>query len=352
MSDYFESGFTVRERSWHGKETVHDDYPKDWAQAREWAGLTWEPVEVPIAAVDFEALTKAQTLASTLKEGHLLRPADLEVLRKGLEASQRLDDFKGVARNDTNKMLTVRTGAYQIINHEAMGEIVEAILQQPNVKYDTAGSVREGKQVWALVYLDEPITIPGDNSITLPYLAITNTHDGTGSCKANSTTVKIVCANTFAASEVEGERNGTIFTFPHKGSWRDRIDEARETITGLRRDFNAYVETAGELLKVRVNESQKELFVTQFIPAPPESMISDRVLGNVETARATLRTILASPTSDGIGDTAWGLVQAAGEYLDHYRQVRTMDGHYTRQLLRPEPLKHRAINLVREVVNA
>jgi phage/plasmid-like protein (TIGR03299 family) len=321
MSDYFESGFTVREPAWHGKGKVADRYPKDWNEAREWAGLTWDPVEVPV-------FTKSEA-------GEFVP----------------LDGFKGVARSDTGKMLTVRTGAYQIIDHAAMGEIVEAILEQPNVKYETAGVVREGKAVWALAFLDEPVTIPGDNSITLPYLAITNTHDGTGSCRANSTSVKIVCANTFAASEVEGERNGTIFTFPHKGSWKDRVDDARQTITGLRRDFNLYVETAKELLAVRVTPEQSERFIREFIPAPPEGLVTDRVMNNVEQARAAVRTILASPTSDGIGDTAWGLVQAAGEYLDHYRAFRTMDSHYTRQLLRPEPLKTKAIGIVREVVS-
>jgi phage/plasmid-like protein (TIGR03299 family) len=319
MSDYFESGFSVREPMWHGKGKVADRYPKDWNEAREWAGLQWEPEEVP--------LVRADTL-------------------------QPIDGFKGIARNDTHQMLAVRTGDYQIISHQSMGEIVEAILEQPNVLYETAGVVRNGKSVWCLVRLDEPITIPGDNSVTLPLLAITNTHDGTGSCKANSTTIKIVCANTFAASEAEGARNGTVFSFPHKGDWHDRIEEARETIRGLRRDTAAYVEFATELLKVRVTAKQKELFVTQFIPAPPETMISDRVMNNVNQARDIVRTILASPTSDGIGDTAWGLVQAAGEYLDHYRQSRTMDGYYSRQLLRPEPLKTRAISIVRDVVNA
>ena len=322
MSDYFESGFSVREPMWHRKGDVKDRYPKDWDEAREWAGLQWDPVEVPVFVQDSAG------------------------------AYVPLSNFKGVARSDTAEMLTVRTGDFQIIDHAAMGQIMEAILEQPGVKYETAGSVHGGKGVWALAYLDEPITIPGDNSITLPYLAVTNRHDGTGSCAANSTTVKIVCANTFAASELEGERNGTIFRFRHTGDWHDRIDEARATITGLRKDFNRYAEVAAELLAVRVTPAQKELFVTQFVPSPPETLISDRVVGNVEKARAAVRTILASPTEDGIGDTAWGLVQAAGEYLDHYRAYRTLDSAYTRQLLRPEPMKSKAIRLVREVVLA
>jgi phage/plasmid-like protein (TIGR03299 family) len=322
MSDYFESGFTVREPAWHGKGKVADRYPADWDEAREWAGLTWEPELQPVYGRDDDG-TYAE-----------------------------LADFRRVVRSDTHATLAVRSDSYTLIDHKAMGEIVEAILEQPNVKYETAGSVHGGKKVWALAYLDEPVTIPGDNSVTLPFLSLTNHHDGTGGCRAASTSVKIVCANTFSAAESEGERNNTIFTFRHSANWRDRVEEARDVIRGVRADFDRYVKTAEELLGVAVTPTQKEVFVTRFIPAPPDGLVSDRVMRNVEEARTAVRTILASPTSDGIGDTAWGLVQAAGEYLDHYRRYRSMDSYFQRQLLRPEPLKTKAISLVREVVTA
>ena len=42
-----------------------------------------------------------------------------------------------------------------------MGEIVEAVLAQPNVKWETAGVLDGGRSVWCLALLDEPITLPG-----------------------------------------------------------------------------------------------------------------------------------------------------------------------------------------------
>ena len=52
-----------------------------------------------------------------------------------------------------------------------MGEIVEAVLAQPNVKWETAGVLDRVRSVWCLALLDEPIRLPGDASPTLPYLA-------------------------------------------------------------------------------------------------------------------------------------------------------------------------------------
>ena len=48
MADYFESGFCVRQPSWHGKENLLDEFPEDWAAARIEAGLTWEPTTAPV----------------------------------------------------------------------------------------------------------------------------------------------------------------------------------------------------------------------------------------------------------------------------------------------------------------
>lgn len=318
MSDYFESGFSVREPMWHGKGEIKDRHPKDWDEAREWAGLTWEPEESEI----YE------------RRGKLYVP---------------IKGWKRIARNDNGATLTVRTHKYTLITHKMMGEIMEALLEQPNVKYETAGSVHDGKKVWALVYLDEPIQLPGDPSLTLPFLTLLNHHDGSGGCAATPTNVRVCCANTFSAAEQQGERQGSIFNFAHTPGVMDRIEEARETILGLRKSIDEYKAVAESLLGIQFTPAMSEQFIREFIPNPPEGLVSDRVMNNVEKARDLIRTILAGPTSDGIGDTAWGHVQAAGEYLDHYRQARTLDSAYTRSLLRPERLKSKAVTLAREI---
>jgi Domain of unknown function (DUF932) len=99
-------------------------------------------------------------------------------------------------------------------------------------------------------------------------------------------------------------------------------------------------------------DTERELFVTQFVPMSPEGVISDRVVDNVEEARKQIRAILDGKTCEGIAPHVYGLVQAAGEYLDHVRRYRSRDTHLTRTLLKPEPLKAKAIQLAREVVDA
>jgi phage/plasmid-like protein (TIGR03299 family) len=159
----------------------------------------------------------------------------------------------------------------------------------------------------------------------------------------------VVCANTFKAAELEGDRTGAFYSFRHTNNWRNRVNDAKEAIQGARADMAHYCELAEELLKIVITPIQRERFITEFIPAPPEALISDRVSNNIEKARETVRTILASDTTANVAHTGYGLVQAAGEYLDHVRGYRNRETYLNRTLLKPEPLKHKALTLVREI---
>jgi phage/plasmid-like protein (TIGR03299 family) len=322
-----ESMFSVREMPWHQEGTVLDDYPGDWDQARKLSGLDWDPITTEVyALVDLNA--------------------------DGSPRYEPIQGWKCIARSDNGTVLSLNRDTYTVISHGEMGEIVEAVLAQTNVKWETAGVLDGGRAVWCLALLDEPITLPGDISATYPYLAITNRHDGTGSCALRATAVRIVCANTFRATELEGERTGATFSFIHKSSWRNRIEEARQAVTGARNEMRRYTELAQQLLGISITSRQRELFVTEFIPMPPQGLVTDRVARNVEEARNALRLLFQSTTNEQIAGTAYGLVQAAGEYLDHVRTARSWETRLNRTLIRPEPLKHRALSLVREITTA
>jgi phage/plasmid-like protein (TIGR03299 family) len=299
--------------------------PDTWAEARTLARLDWDPVTTPVYAVD-------------------------GINPDGTAHYEPIEGWKTITRSDTGAVLSISKDSYTVIDHGEMGEIIEAVLAQPNVRWETAGVLDGGRAVWCLALLDEPITLPGDDSPVLPYLAITNRHDGTAACALRATAVRIVCANTFRAAELEGERTGTTFSFVHKSGWRNRIEEARKAVTGARAEMARYAELASELLVIPVSPAQRELFITEFIPKPPEGLITDRVARNVDEARAALRMIFESKTTEQVAHTAYGLVQAAGEYLDHVRTARSWETRLNRTLIRPEPLKHRALSLVRDII--
>lgn len=339
MSASVEQMFSVRQPVWwqgtsedHGQARILADYPQTWDEARKEAGLDWEPIDAPVYTLDgMDAAT-------------------------GQPIYREIPGHKQIARSDNGATLAITAQSYPIIGHGEFGEIFSAILEvdPDHLKAETGGVLEGGRKVWMLIRLDEPITVAGDGSMVMPYLALTARHDAKGGVVLRATAVRIVCANTFRFAELEGERTGATFSFIHRGNWREHKDEAREAIRGVRREIRDYVAYMENLTGVSISQAQEELFITEFVPTPPDGIITDRVARNVEEARNAIRGILASETVEGSGlrYTAAGLVQAAGEYLDHARDAQSWETKVKRTLIRPEPLKRKAAKLALEVAAA
>jgi len=347
--------FSVRETPWHRQGHVLDDYPQTFEEARKLAGLDWDPIAVPV----YQGLDKdrlRERIVEALREERPLEQVD--ALLAACDQSLITDkEFRRIARSDdVPKSLSYQRDSYNIIPNSVFGEIIDSITGAApgKIRLETGGCLSGGRQVWILARLDEPIEFKGDKSLTFPHLGITSRNDGKASCAARLTTVRIVCWNTFSAAEAEGERTGAVYSFSHRGNWRDRIGEAREALMFARREAAEYVETMTELLGIKVTSVQEQLFLQAFIPSPPEGVISDRVAKNIDEARAAVAGFLNSPTVEGAGvrGTAYGLVQAAGEYLDHARRANSWETKMGRSILRQEPLKAKAAQLARQAALA
>lgn len=334
MPAYFDTGFSVRQPMWHGQGAVLDDYPTDWADARIKAGLTWEPQAVALPElVDPFNLPEADA-----ETGEMLA-------RVRIDQSQ-----KRIVRDDTNASLGIVGSDFTLVSHAAMGEIMESILGQSGVKFETAGACKGGAQVWALAYLDEPYTVAGDDTETLPFLALLNSHDGTGACKIVPTQVRVVCWNTYQAASMQGERTGQQFTFRHSKNVMERIEQAKQALAGVRLEAAEWSELAAELFGMPANDVVFRHFLSEFIPEPPADVVSDRVRNNIDKARSIFKSIyLDSPTTESHRGTALGLVDAATEYLDHVRGYRNSDTYLGRTMLRSEPLKAKAMAIARRL---
>lgn len=360
MPAYFDTGFSVRQPMWHGEGLVLDDYPIDWADARVKAGLEWEPKAIPLYELDPTLATCAlcgvplnfpheDDCAGRVTGRDLVDPSAVGSTEIA-GAIREIETHKRIVRDDTFETLGVVGAGYELVPHGEMGEILQSVLGLEHVKFETAGSCRNGAQVWALAYLDEPYVVAGDQTETLPFLSLLNSHDGTGACKLIATQVRVVCWNTYRAAEMSGERTGRQFVFSHTSGVHDRIEEAKQALAGVKDDAKAWDALATDLFGMKADDAALEDFLAAFIPEPIGEVKSKRVQSNIDRARKVFRTIyLDSPTVEGHRGTALGLVDTAVEYLDHVRATKNRDSLMTRTLFRPEPLKARAVELVRQV---
>jgi phage/plasmid-like protein (TIGR03299 family) len=374
MPAYFDTGFSVREPMWHGEGSVLTDYPTDWADARKKAGLLWEPESMPsfttVWASAFvhcafcgekekhDIACEVGGAASRMKVETIdCLPPGSQIGHSGKFAFVPDPDHQQIVRNDTGKLLGIPTDSFSLIYHgkdharsvgagaASMEEIIEFFCGIKGIKFETAGSCKEGAFVWALMYLDEPFAVPGDSSEHLPFRALINNHDGSGACKLIDTIVRIVCWNTFQMASAEGDRTGRQIVFRHTGDVDAKIEEVKESITDMRQDYRHYVELAETMMKVKASPEALEEFLVEFLPNPAEhgEVITDRVAANIEGSRGAFRSKYNGVTCEDVAGTAWGIVQASTEYLDWVRNYRTRDTFLGRSILTPEANKEKAL---------
>lgn len=258
--------------------------------------------------------------------------------------------WKALVNDQNEAVLSVVRNSYTVVQNSTLWDIVDAIVDQPNVRYETAGILRDGAVLWVLAWLDEPQTVTGDDSPIYPFVIVSTTHDGSGATAAAAVSVRVVCWNTFQAATTESKRSGRRFTFRHTANVMDRIQDAKLALQGIRLDNLEFLALSEELVELKVTPEARELFLTEFVPTPPEALISDRVASNIDEARAAVRSVLDGPTiADGIRDTAYGLFQGGIEYLDHYRRAQSPETRFGRTILHQERVKDKLVSLVRSV---
>ena len=149
-------------------------------------------------------------------------------------------------------------------------------------------------------------------------------------------------------ADIDAQQAGTEFTFRHSKNIADRIEEAREALSGWRESVQAWNLFSAHMLDTKVSPQGVQEFITRFIPEPPKGITSDRVRTNIEAARGEWMSVYNGVTGEGIQGTAYGLLQASSEYAEHYRRAQDNETRFKRAILKPNRIMTDAKNLALE----
>jgi phage/plasmid-like protein (TIGR03299 family) len=334
MPAEFERGFSVREAMWHGLGVVPGEYPgRD--EAMTLAGHRWTVDRRPLG------LLPEGTDLGTAPDGSRIASGPVRVI----------EGHDALVRSDTGAVLSVMRPTYEVVQNDELWDLLDALVGDPRVRYETAGTLREGRTVWAMARVEGDWRVPGDESPLVPYLTVVNWHDGTGALRALRNGVRVVCMNTVNMALAESERAGRQWTFRHTGDVLDRIDEARAAIDGIAATADEFVALATDLTKLKVKDEGRRLFLERFGPTRIDDLATDRAAANAEDARRAVLSILNGETGTltaAQGATAYGLFEAGVEYLDHVRPARSPSSRFQRALIEPSDDKAHVLGLARE----
>lgn len=332
MPAYHDSGFVVRQPAWHGLSTVLETAPKSWAEARTLGGLDWEPEERPLYRL---ADNRTSSADIALPDGRFM---------------VAVTESKAMVRSDTGEELGVVGKDYTPVLNATMGELLEAFVGEEGCTYETAGSAMGGKLVYATVLLDEPFKVTGDDSLTYTMACILNGHDGNTSTKVLPLDFRVVCANTFNAASMLGDRTGLQYTFRHTGTITERLEGVRGALANMRAEGLKYRQVCEQLAGIQLDAATIDEVIHRFVGMPRPGEASEKVIENATAAAAQIKGVLSGPTTaEAHRTSAYGALQAMGEYLDHLRTYKNTDTYVRRTLFTPEKGKGVALKTLTKV---
>ena len=211
------------------------------------------------------------------------------------------------------------------------------------MKYETAGSLKNGKVIWLLARMPEDFTVLGEK--VAPYLVFTNTHDGTGSVKVTLTSVRIVCSNTLNMALRNAKR---VWSAKHTGSITNKLDDAIETLQLAENYIKEQQNTFEELYKVKLNEFTLHRTLNNIIPIT-ETM-TDRQKQNQEAIRNDiLFRYNEAPDLKVLEHTGARLVQAVADTTDHmepFRQTSNYKENHFKKVLDGNDILDRTVGIL------
>lgn len=322
--------FSVRKVPWHELGVVLDEYPTSIDEALDKAGLGWKVTHGDVLVV------KTPGWTDDFGSSH---PAEL-IPAKG---------FKANLREDTGEVLGIVSDEYEVVDNRDAFRFLDALIGS-ELHFETAGSLWGGRRVWVLARLPEYIELGGDLSVTYVYVA--NSHDGSMAVSAAATPIRIVCANTLGAALRQAE-HGTnaqrTFRFRHTGDLQVKFAEARQVLGMMINYQKEFKELADRLALQPISERALEHGVLRHLWVVDEDM-GKRARENRER---TIEHVLAIFRGRGIaGDTTgnspgtkWTAFNAIAEHLDHGRRYTTRTNQMQRSF-EDTALKQRALDLV------
>lgn len=275
-----ESMFYVRETPWHGLGIKVMEAP-DSEGALIAAGLNWNVIQEPIFTGENEPIR----------------------------------GYKANIRDSDRRVLGVVTDRYKVIqNHEAFAFTDELLGQ--GVRYETAGSLQDGKKVWLLAHMPHEYIISGER--ISPYLLFSNTHDGSGAIKVALTPIRVVCNNTLNLALSTAKRSWSMI---HTGDIRSKMQEARDTLFMAER----YMDELGkefEALRLKKLPDQKVMEYIEVL-LPVEDGLTPQQIKNIERLREDMKIrYFDAPDLQDTGKNAYRFINAVSDFATHAKPLR------------------------------
>ncbi|MGE4354225.1 MAG: DUF932 domain-containing protein [Oscillospiraceae bacterium] len=225
---------------------------------------------------------------------------------------------KANIRSSDNSILGVVTDRYTIVQNADAFAFTDDLIGG-DVRYDTAGSLKNGRTVWMLAKMPSA-KIAGDT--VEPYLCFTNSHDGSGAVRICMTPVRVVCNNTLNMALNSAKRQ---WSARHVGIMENKLDEARRSLELAERYMLELSVRAEQLANERMTDDEIRAIVETCFPV--EDPDNARTVANAGTQRDGFYACYMAPDIAKFLNTKWGVINAMSDYVGHSKPLRQTENY-------------------------
>ena len=280
MAANVESMFYTREKPWHGLGVEVKAAPTS-ADALRLSGLDW-----------------------TVKQEAIFTDNGKEIA-----------GYKANVRSTDRRVLGVVTDRYKVVQNTEAFAFTDELLGN-GVRYETAGSLQEGRRVWLLARLPREYIISGER--ISPYLVFSNTHDGSGAVKVAVTPVRVVCNNTLNLALSTAKRSWSMV---HTGDIKGKIEEAKETLFFAEK----YMDELGKEFEQLRDKKMTDAKVAEYIELllPVENGATGQQVKNIQKLREDMKArYYDAPDLKQVGNNAYRFINAVSDFATHADPLR------------------------------
>ena len=232
---------------------------------------------------------------------------------------------------------------YRIVQNREAFSFTDALLGN-GVRYETAGSLQEGKRVWLLARLPREYIIAGER--ISPYLVFSNSHDGSGAVRVALTPIRVVCNNTLNLALDTARRSWSMI---HTGNISGKMQEAKDTLFMAETYMDSLGEAFERLRRQKVTDSQLKEYVEQLLPLEKDATPMQEK-NTMKLREDMLRRYYDAPDLRGVGNNAYRFVNAVSDFATHAKPLRRTANYNENLFMRTmdgNPMIDRAYQLVK-----
>jgi phage/plasmid-like protein (TIGR03299 family) len=239
-----------------------------------------------------------------------------------LGSIQTFPDQKVLYRSDTKAPLSVVSTRYQVVQPKEILEFYRDLTEISGFELETAGVLKQGRKLWALARIGKEASLKG-NDLVKAYVLLATSCDGTLATTATPTSIRVVCNNTLTMA-LNGATNAV--KVPHSTVFDAQAVKKQLGISVSHWDAFIYrMKTLSER-KVKTHEAMnfflKVLCQADSDVDPTQRLMNERAL---KRAQALYDGQGKGATLQSAQGTAWGLLNAVTQYVDHERRARSQD---------------------------